>query len=122
MNSREVPFTRVVCSVSPSRWPMRPSCILVLSIPFFLAFQFWFLSLTSTLRADRTVTKLVSNLSFKISFLLGPPAVRRSSRRGFESGRQQRHKCHLEGGNIYKAEPKICMLWYSAFHFRSQHI
>jgi hypothetical protein len=53
MNSREGPFTRVVCSVPPSKWPLHPSCLLILSIPFFLAFQFWFLSLTSTLGADR---------------------------------------------------------------------
>ena len=56
-----------------------------------------------------TVTKLLSNLSFKISFLFCPAAVRCSLRRGFERRRQQRKKCHLEGGNIHKAEPKTCM-------------
>jgi len=71
MNSREAPFTHVVCSFPPSRWPLRPSRLLVVPILFFLAFQFWFLSLTSTLSVGRLSQNccLICHSKFRFCFV-----------------------------------------------------
>jgi len=106
-NSLQIPFTRVVFSVPPSKWPMRPSCSLLLFFPFFffpcLSFLVPVIDISSECRA---VAKLFCSPP-TVSFLWISAGDRYLCCYGFEKERQERRTCHLEGGKIDKFEYKI---------------
>jgi len=107
-NSLQIPFTPAAFSVPQSRWHLRPSCPLILSLPFFLAFHFWSLWLTSALNADCADSKLFSSPQ-TILFLWVLAGDRYSYCHDFEREGQERRTCHLERGKILKVEYKICI-------------